>query len=210
MSYSEKHRLEVVVVISVIVGVFIMMSMSNDNVRVDRRRRRIEPRYRPVEQKGPLRPIPPQSTPSHSAINAPVLCGRPYVTDGDSLIIQKTEIRLFGVDAPEMNHPYGKQAKWALFALCNGHEVRAECVETDGHGRSVAKCFLPDGRDLSAEMVKLGLAIDWPKFSGGRYRNLEVPDARKKMWLADARQKGRMDVWAKFDANQQRRRANGK
>jgi hypothetical protein len=51
-------------------------------------------------------------------------------------------------------------------------------------------------------MVKLGLAIDWPKFSGGRYRSLEVPDARKKMWLADARQKGRMDVWERYDRRQ--------
>lgn len=56
---------------------------------------------------------------------------------------------------------------------------------------------------LKAElMVKQGLAIDWPKFSGGAYRYLEVPDARKKMWLADARQKGRMHVWEKFEARQ--------
>jgi endonuclease YncB( thermonuclease family) len=47
-----------------------------------------------------------------------------------------------------------------------------------------------DGRDFSAEMVKAGFAIDWPKFSGGRYRHLESLDARKRMWRADARQKG--------------------
>jgi hypothetical protein len=41
-----------------------------------------------------------------------------------------------------------------------------------------------------------------PKFSGGIYRDLEVPDARRKMWLADARQKGHMHVWAKFEAKQ--------
>jgi micrococcal nuclease len=70
----------------------------------------------------------------------------------------------------------------------------------DDHGRTVAKCTLPDGRDLSAEMVKLGFAIDWAKFSGGQYRGLEAPDARKKLWLADARQKGRMDVWERFEA----------
>lgn len=49
-------------------------------------------------------------------------------------------------------------------------------------------------------MVKLGLAIDWAKFSNGQYRSLELPDARKKLWLADARQKGRMDVWEKYVA----------
>ena len=48
-------------------------------------------------------------------------------------------------------------------------------------------------------MVKLGLALDWPKFSEGVYRALETPDARRKLWLADARQKGRMDVWEQFE-----------
>ncbi len=128
--------------------------------------------------------------------------GAAYVVDGDTIIVQKTQIRLFGIDAPEMNHPYGRNAKWALVRLCKGQKVRAEILELDAHGRTVAKCSLPDGRDLSAEMVKLGLAIDWPKFSGGIYRSLETPDARKKMWLADARQKGRMHVWAAYEARQ--------
>lgn len=131
-----------------------------------------------------------------------IIEGPAYVVDGDSLVIRKTQVRLFGVDAPEMNHPYGKKAKWALVALCKGQTIRAEVTDTDDHGRTVAKCSLPDGRDLSAEMVKQGLAIDWPKFSGGIYRALEVEDARKKMWLADARQKGRMHVWEKYEQRQ--------
>lgn len=131
-----------------------------------------------------------------------VLTGPAYVTDGDTIRIERTQVRLFGVDAPELNHPYGKQAKWALHKLCKGQIVRAEVTDEDGHGRTVARCYLPDGRDLSAEMVKQGLAIDWPKFSGGIYKDLEMPDARKKLFLADARQKGRMDVWERFEAAQ--------
>ena len=91
-----------------------------------------------------------------------VLEGPAYVVDGDTVVIKKTQIRLFGVDAPEMNHPYGKKAKWALMNLCKGQTVHAEVTEQDTHGRTVAKCYLEDGRDLSAEMVKLGLALDWP------------------------------------------------
>lgn len=136
----------------------------------------------------------------------PALLGAAYVVDGDTLVIKKIQIRLFGVDAPEMNHPYGKKAKWALVSLCKGQTIRAEFTEQDAYGRTVAKCFLPDGRDLSAEMVKLGLAIDWPKFSNGKYRSLEVSDVRKKLWLADARQKGRMHVWEKFEAKQKTRK----
>ena len=108
-----------------------------------------------------------------------------------------------------MNHPFGKKSKWAMVELCKGQVVRAEVTEEDAHGRTVAKCFLPDGRDLSAELVKMGLAIDWPKFSGGIYRDLEVHEARKKMWLADARQKGRMHVWEQFEARQKNRSYNG-
>ena len=46
------------------------------------------------------------------------------------------------------------------------------------------------------------LAIDWAKFSGGKYKHFERPEARQKLFLADARQKGRMKVWEKFEANQ--------
>lgn len=131
-----------------------------------------------------------------------VLTGAAYVTDGDTIKINKTQVRLFGIDAPEMNHPYGKKAKWALHKLCKDQIVRAEITDVDDHGRTVAHCYLQDGRDLSAEMVKQGLAIDWPKFSGGKYRDLETSDARKKLFLADARQKGRMQIWEKFEAKQ--------
>lgn len=135
--------------------------------------------------------------------------GSAYVVDGDTLVIQETQIRLFGIDAPEINHPYGNKAKWALVSLCKGHAVRAEITEQDDYGRTVARCYLQDGRDLSAEMVRLGLAIDWPKFSGGIYRSLETPEVRKKLWLADARQKGRIHVWRQFEAKQKARNAKG-
>ncbi|SNS51900.1 thermonuclease family protein [Antarctobacter heliothermus] len=131
-----------------------------------------------------------------------VIEGPAYVVDGDTVVVRKTQIRLYGIDAPEMNHPFGKKAKWALIRMCKGQSVQAEILSQDAHGRTVARCHLPDGRDLSAEMVKQGLAIDWPKFSGGVYSKFEIPNARKKMWLADARQKGRMHVWEAFENRQ--------
>lgn len=133
-----------------------------------------------------------------------MLTGAAYVVDGDTIKIGNRQIRLFGIDAPEMSHPYGKKAKWAMHALCKGQIVRAEVKETDAHGRTVAQCYLPDGRDLSAELVKQGLAIDWPKFSGGKYQNLETTDARKKMFLAVARQKGQMHLWERIEAAQKK------
>lgn len=123
---------------------------------------------------------------------ATVVQGRAYVIDGDTIDIDGTRIRLFGIDAPELDHPYGRNAKWALINMCKGQTIRAELEGGFSHDRSVAKCFLPDGRDLSAEMVKIGLAVDWPKFSGGRYSHMELPGVRKRLWRCDARQKGRM------------------
>lgn len=128
------------------------------------------------------------------------------MVDGDTIVLQKTQVRLFGIDAPELEHPYGQKAKWALVGLCKGQVIRAEVTDQDDHGRTVARCYLDDNRDLSAEMVKLGLAIDWPKFSGGAYKPFETADARKKLWLADARQKGKIHVWKQFDAKQRNAR----
>ncbi len=153
----------------------------------------------------------PDPSPAASASPVPqrvVITGPAYVTDGDGLRIQKTEIRLFGIDAPEFSHPLGKKARWALVNLCKGQDIRAELTGTDDHGRMVAKCYLPDGRDLSAEMVKQGLALDWAKFSGGIYRRFEPADVRKKLRLADARQIGRMYVWERFEAKQRARLSN--
>jgi len=118
--------------------------------------------------------------------------GRAWVIDGDTIDINGTRIRLAGIDAPEMDHPYGKSAKWALANLCKGQEVRAVFEGDMSHDRTVATCYLPDGRDLSAELVQAGLAIDWPKFSGGKYRHLEPEGIRKKLWRCEARQRGRM------------------
>ncbi len=151
------------------------------------------------------KPPPPFQEKGATHLDKPrVIEGRARIVDGDTIVINKTQIRLFGIDAPEIDHPYGQKAKWALVSLCKGHTVRTEVTDVDTYGRTVGKCYLSDGRDLSAEMVKMGLAIDWPKFSGGVYRSMETGDARKKLWLADARQKGRMHVWEQFDYDQYR------
>ena len=132
------------------------------------------------------RPVEP-ATPAASA----VLSGRCYVIDGDTIVIGKTRIRLAGIDAPELDHPWGQKSKWALVALCKNQTITAEVTGELSYDRVVARCCLPDGRDLAAELVKVGLALDWPRFSGGRYRHLEPEGVRKRLWRAAARQRGR-------------------
>lgn len=161
-----------------------------------------EDRRKPQRRHGP-RPF--EAKTSRPITGKLTVRGSAYVIDGDTLTIQKTQIRLFGIDALEINHPYGQRAKTALLRLCKGQKIRAEITAHDVHGRTVARCYLEDGRDLSAEMVKLGLAIDWPKYSGGAYTSLEVPGVRKKLWLASARQKGMMHVWNDYEAKNKSR-----
>ncbi|MFN4155531.1 MAG: thermonuclease family protein [Paracoccaceae bacterium] len=134
------------------------------------------------------RPLNPVVEPEPEA----ALVGRCYVIDGDTIDISGLRIRLAGIDAPELDHPFGNSAKWALVRMCKGLEIRAVFDGSKSHDRTVATCFLPDGRDLSEEMVKAGLAIDWPKFSGGRYRPFEPDGVRKKLWRCDARQRGKL------------------
>jgi micrococcal nuclease len=122
-----------------------------------------------------------------------ILKGPAQVVDGDTIIIKGQSIRLAGIDAPELDHPYGNNARWAMIRLCKGHEVRAEVIPgATTYERLVAVCYLPDGRDLAAELVKQGLALDWGKHSGGKYRAHETPDARQKLWRCAAKHQGRL------------------
>ncbi|MEO1557731.1 MAG: thermonuclease family protein, partial [Pseudomonadota bacterium] len=96
-----------------------------------------------------IKPKPTRPAPARPRADMPIVEGPAYVVDGDSLRINKQDIRIYGVDAPELNHPYGQKAKWAMVSLCKGQRVKAKIIEEDDHGRKVAMCYLPDGRDLS-------------------------------------------------------------
>jgi len=141
----------------------------------------------------PSRECTPEPAPSHPS----TLTGKCYVIDGDTIQIGNVRLRLAGIDAPELDHPWGKKAKWELVRLCKGQTITARLEPSISYDRVVATCFLPDGRDLSAEMVQRGLALDWTRFSGGKYAHLEPEDARKKHWKAAARQRGHMQVFHK-------------
>ena len=114
------------------------------------------------------------------ASNPPII-GKCHVIDGDTIVIGKQHIRFAGMNAPELDEPYGKQAKWALVELCKGQVVTAYPNGETSYNRIVAKCFLPDGRDLAAEMVKMELALDIPHFTDSDYKNFETPNSRRKL-----------------------------
>jgi micrococcal nuclease len=130
-----------------------------------------------------------------------ILKGRCWVIDGDTIVIDNVHVRLAGIDAPELDHPWGQQSKWAMVKLCKGQTITAHIRPELSYDRVVAECFLPDGRDLAAELVKAGLALDWPKFSGGKYLSLEPADARRKLWRASLRQGGLLMAEGRSEPN---------
>ena len=109
------------------------------------------------------------------------LIGEAAVIDGDTISIRGTKIRLSGIDTPELETPLGQKSKWALVSICHGQVVKAVLNGERSHDRLVGTCFLPDGRDVGAELIKRGLALDEPVFSGGKYRALEPDGARKRL-----------------------------
>ncbi len=134
--------------------------------------------------------VAPFATPALLPIRK--ISGPCYVVDGDTIIIEKIRIRLSGIDAPELDQPYGNKAKWVLINLCKGQVVTAVFNGSSTYDRPVATCYLPDGGDLSEAMVRCGMALDWRKFSDGKYRHLEPPDSRKRLWRVDAKHRGLM------------------
>jgi len=114
----------------------------------------------------PCQPAQPRPQPvnRHPTAGA-VIAGRCYVIDGDTIMIKKTRIRLAGIDAPELDHPWGQKSKWALVAMCKNQTITAKVTGELSYDRVVARCYLPDGRDIAAELVRVGLARDWPKSS---------------------------------------------
>ena len=120
------------------------------------------------------------------------------VVDGDSLYLQgfKSQVRLWGVDAPERNERGYAEAKSALTALAYGRTLHCERQEIDKYGRMVARCFVatdvgvqavaPDvdvsdkdkqthdaapvtGPEINRQLIERGAASEYCWFSKGFY-----------------------------------------
>ncbi|WP_299694972.1 thermonuclease family protein [uncultured Tateyamaria sp.] len=109
------------------------------------------------------------------------LKGKAWVIDGDTIVINKVKIRLAGIDAPELDQHWGQKSKWEMVRLCKGEIISVELTGETSYDRLVGTCFLPDCRDVGAEIVKAGLALDGGHFSKGKYKHLENPDMRRKL-----------------------------
>jgi endonuclease YncB( thermonuclease family) len=115
------------------------------------------------------------------------IVGSAQVIDGDSLTVAGTEIRLYGIDAPELKQsclrggmPWncGAEAAGALRAAAAGRETVCRPRDRDRYGRAVAVC-LAGGVDLVAAMVRGGLAVSLGAYAADER---EARDARRGLW----------------------------
>ena len=105
-----------------------------------------------------------------------------HVRDGDTIEVGEVPIRLNGVSAPELDEPLGPQSKKFMRELVLGQLVRCELNGQKTYDRFVGTCYLGD-KDIGASVIEAGLALDCPRYSGGRYADHELVTAREQIKL---------------------------
>jgi endonuclease YncB( thermonuclease family) len=122
------------------------------------------------------------ASPSSLALAQPAaaVTGTASLVDGDTLDINNSRFRLFGIDAPEMAqqckdhddliYHCGSKARLALKNFIAGLLVTCSPVvgEKKTYASTVARCEV-DGKDLAEWLVEQGHALDWPLYSNGIY-----------------------------------------
>jgi endonuclease YncB( thermonuclease family) len=102
----------------------------------------------------------------------PQISGYARIIDGDSLMVGGTEVRLHGIDAPELFQrctrdqrevQCGREAARHLTALIAGQMVTCERRDIDRYGRTVAICSV-DAVDLGRAMVANGHALSYGSY----------------------------------------------
>jgi endonuclease YncB( thermonuclease family) len=74
-------------------------------------------------------------------------------------------VRLRWIDAPERGQRFGDEASGALSDLITGHIVTVHDYGADIHHRRLADVTLDDGRSVNRELVRLGWAWWFRKYT---------------------------------------------
>jgi endonuclease YncB( thermonuclease family) len=117
--------------------------------------------------------------------------GNATAKDGDSLTLNNTEVRLHGIDAPELHqscrgptgeYPCGREARDALRQLLRNRAISCTAIDGDRYNRAVSVCR--DGMlDINNEMVRLGWAVAYFQHSTAYARaQKEAKSAKRGIW----------------------------
>ena len=107
------------------------------------------------------------------AAEAAPLSGIGRSIDGDSLMVGQQEVRLHGIDAPELTQTCTrKDESWAcgsaardqLAKLISGRQVSCVSLGVDRYGRTLGRCRVGE-TDLNRTMVATGYALAYRRYS---------------------------------------------
>ena len=135
-----------------------------------------------------------------------VVAGLAEVIDGDSIRLEGRDIRITGIDAPELrqtclvqSRPYscGDVARRALGDMLAGRLVTCRVSGRDRYGRRLASCEA-GGEDIGAALVSRGFAV-----AHGRYESEEAGARRNKLELWSGSFE-RPSEWRKVHSDQRR------
>jgi endonuclease YncB( thermonuclease family) len=122
------------------------------------------------------------------------LIGRATVVDGDTIEIHGERIRLNGIDAPETAQRC-RDAKHSVYQcgtvaaealdkfLAASRPVRCAFVERDRYGRFVGDCYRAGGSSAAVYMVRNGFALDYAKYSHGKYASQQAKAKQDRLGL---------------------------
>lgn len=131
---------------------------------------------------------------ARSSPSPQTLTGIPRVTDGDTIRIGNTRIRLHGIDAPEKRQTCtadgkawrcGDAATDAFRDAIGGLAVTCTKRDTDRYGRVVAVCWA-GAVELGAWMVRQGWAVAYRRYSMDYVADENVARAgRRGLWRGE-------------------------
>ena len=137
---------------------------------------------------------PKTSDKRQAAPKQETLTGIPKITDGDTIRIGNTRIRLYGIDAPEAKQTCtaggkkwrcGWEATNALANIVGKHWVTCSKRDTDRYGRVVAVCRAGP-IELGAWMVGNGWAVAYRRYSTDYVQDEnDAKASRKGMWRGE-------------------------
>ena len=109
------------------------------------------------------------------------------VADGDTFTARlngrEIKVRMHGVDAPELDQEFGRDAKSCLHEILQKEAFRIGTEYEDPYGRNVATVMSLKGVDLNAELVRKGCAWAFRRYSK-RYLDdqKQAQDDRAGLW----------------------------
>ncbi len=107
------------------------------------------------------------------------------VIDGDTVVMLTKEkkqlrIRIADIDCPEKKQAFGRRAKQFTAKEVGGKIVVLIQKDIDRYGRTVGYVMYDNGKDLSSELLKAGMAWNYRKYSKKKQYQQWEDEARSK------------------------------